>query len=398
MRGKYRGHYYSQLNHQRIALVMSRLGAAEAAALLKLHVLAGMSRQQFDLTDGSFSVSGHKMRREDVAGWLAGCTPGLSYNKALAAVDALVEVKELAVQARSGVVRLACWGREQSESPTAGAVRQEKSRMNARVKAVRESLAKVSGQVLEADDLLFRVQGAASCAPVTAGKILKVLSGAGEVVPRDGGLLVCVVPAKPNTVAPSALPAPHEVRGAIAHEDEYDMTHPDGCDMSQSLNNNHTHKRDANASHDHDGRAPGYGRGHERGEPPTGSLRSPAGSRFDEDEGGAGSAEGARGPRFQSGGARGIDIWAVPAGQLIEAAMEIFNPEDRAKNRGIMQSKISQLNRAFGPQRAGQIFRELVSAVQTDVLCRGKLQHPEREFYKRVNEAIEENRKAGCNG
>jgi hypothetical protein len=314
------------------------------------------------------------------------------------------------------------------------------------------------------DDLLFRVRGVTKMSQTKSAEVvLRELSGSGELVPKDGGLLVCVVPAKPNTAAPAALPPPHEVRGAFAHENERDISHSDECDMSQSLDHIISyHKRDSNESHDHDGRAGGYARVHEKSEPPTGARYTPAGSRFDEneEEGGGGSAAGAEHggsrasvpldrsgfskprsvdrvdcvdradpvDRFETrnsparnsptrnaeletrnstGGSRGVDIWAVPSGGVVDAALRIFDPrEDRAKVKGILQAKWSQCNRAFGPNRGGQIFRELVSAVQTDVLCRGLLQHPEREFFKRVKEAIdgngarcsEQEQTGGCRG
>jgi hypothetical protein len=82
----------------------------------------------------------------------------------------------------------------------------------------------------------------------------------------------------------------------------------------------------------------------------------------------------------------------VPTHQLPEAALQIFNPDERAKNRSILQAKLSQMNRAFGPQAASQAFRELVSAVQTDMMIRSKdeFPYPEREFYKRVKVAVDE--------
>ena len=58
-------------------------------------------------------------------------------------------------------------------------------------------------------------------------------------------------------------------------------------------------------------------------------------------------------------------------------------------NLSILKFKLSQLNRTFGPHKGAEIYRDLVSAVRTDILCRGKLKHPEREFYKRVKTAIE---------
>ena len=310
MKGRFRGHYYSQFNHQRIGLAAQGLPAVESAVFFKAMMLAGLSRQQFDFTDGSLSVTGVRMKVSDFAGWIAGVTPQVTAARAEKAIEALCGAGLLSCKGKGSFVRVSLWASDQGGAPSADAERKRKSRLNQMVDQVRGELAGINGSVLEVDDLLERVKSIARVENKTAGNILRELSAVGEIVQYEGGLKVCVVPAKPNRTAPAALPPPHESDGPIGHENEGDISHPHGCDMSQSLDHIHNHKRDAYASHDHDRRAGGYARGHEKSEPPGTSLRSAPGPRFAENEGGGGSAPGTArarrpGARWRSSGGGG---------------------------------------------------------------------------------------------
>jgi hypothetical protein len=357
------------------------LPAVESAAYLKAVLLAGLSRQQFDLTDGSLSVTGARMKATDFARWLAKATPQVSVSRAQKAVRTLCRSGLLAVT-KAGYIRVSGWAQDQCGAPTAAAERQRRSRdaRSRRLDLARGALAEFSGAAFEVDDLISMISAAAKCGRKIGGGLLKTLSECGEITPTEGGRLLVQTCVPINGDAPAALPAPREGDGPDGREGGCDMSQPDGVTCHNHYN--HNHKRDANASHDHDGRAGGYARGDAGDEPPVRPLRDRTGTRFG--GGGAGSAAGAE------GGSRGIDIWSIPDGSLPETACRIFQPNEWAKTRGILESKLLNLRRQFGPQQAGIIFREEVSGVQTDVMCPGarELRFPERELCARLNERM----------
>jgi len=389
MKGRFRGHYFQQLNHQRIGLMAQGLPAVEAAVMFKAMLLTGLSRQQFDLTDGSLSISGKKMKKAEFAGWIASVTPQVSADRAMKAIDHLAGLRLLAVSS-AGIVKVQGWSADQGDAPTAGADRMRKLREENRLSDARKAMEDLDGTVFEADDLLYRVQAVLMCKRKIAGEVLASLSSEGIVVPADGGRLCVRACVSSKPAAPSALPPPHESEGAVARESERHMMRPAGVTCDNHYHN-HNHEREVITSHDHDGRAPGYGRGHDKTEPPTGSLRSPAGSRFDENVGGGGSAEGAAYRGTSSvGGARGVDIHSVPDPDLPDAACRICRSSDFAKSKGILTSKLMALRRVFGPQKAREIFCEETAGVQTDILCPGarELREPVRELCARLNERL----------
>lgn len=391
--GRFRGHFFQQLNHQRVGLMAQGLPAVESAVFLKALLLVGLSRQQFDFTDGSLSVSGKRMTADEFAGWIAGVTPQVTAARALKALEVLCGAGLLSIKGKGHYVRIVDWAKDQGGAPTAGADRMRKMRDENRLADARGALSKFDGTVFEADDLIYQIQSALKCKRQIAGKILDALGDEGFVMPAEGGRLCLRVGVSPKPAAPSALHPPHESEGAIARESEGHMMRPAGVTCDNHYHN-HNHKRDVNTSHDHDRRAPGYERGHEKSEPPAGSLRSPAGSGFDENDGGGCSAEGAgyRADRADrsTDGKRGLDIFSVPDSDLPEAACRICRPSDFAKSKGILTSKMMGLRRVFGPQKARQIFCEETAAVQTDILCPGarELREPARELCARLNERM----------
>jgi hypothetical protein len=96
-KGRVRGHYFQQLNHQRIGLMAQGLPAVEAAVMFKAVLLTGLSRQQFDFTDGSLSITGKKMKKAEFAAWLASVTPQVSAERAMKAIYHLAGIRLLAV-------------------------------------------------------------------------------------------------------------------------------------------------------------------------------------------------------------------------------------------------------------------------------------------------------------
>ena len=368
------------------------LPAVEAAVMFKAVLLTGLSRQQFDFTDGSLSITGKKMKKAEFAAWLASVTPQVSSERAMKAIDHLAGIRLLAVSS-AGVVKVLGWAADQGDAPTAGADRMRKMREENRLADARKALEDLDGTLFEADDLLYRIQAVLLCKRKIAGAVLAALSSEGFVVPADGGRLCVRACVSPNRVAPSALPAPHESDGAIARESGSHMVRPAGVTCDNHYHN-HNHKREVITSHDHDGRAGAYTRGHDKSETPVVSLRSTPGPRLAENEGGAGSAEGGCAGRDSSspyiGGARGVDIYSVPDPDLPEAACRICRPSDFSKSKGILTSKLMALRRVFGPQKARQVFCEEVAGVQTDILCPGarELREPARELCARLNERL----------
>lgn len=382
-KGRLRGHYFQQLNHQRIGLMAQGLPAVEGAVLLKALLLTGLSRQQFDFTDGSLSVTGKRMTADEFAAWIAGVTPQVTTARALKAVEVLCGAGLLSTKGKGHYVRIVDWSKDQMGAPTAGADRMRRMRDENRVADARGALSKFDGTVFEADDLLYHIQSALKCKRQIAGKVLGALGDEGFVVPADGGRLCVRVGVSVKPAAPSALPPPHESDGAIARESEGHMMRPAGVTCDDHYHN-HYHKRDANASHDHDA---GAGTRPMKDSPSL-SLRSGPGPESVRMIGGGGSAEGA-GYRV-AGGARGMDIYSVPDSELPDAACRICRPSDFAKSKGILTSKLMALRRVFGPQKAREIFCEETAGVQTDIICPGprELREPARELCARLNERL----------
>lgn len=386
-KGRYRGHYYQQLNHQRIGMMAQGLPAVETAVCFKALLLAGQSRQQYDLADGSLSVTGAKMKSADFAQWIAGVTPQVSVPRAQKAIETLCSAGLLAVT-KAGYIKVHGWAQDQGGAPTAAAERKRRSLAARRLANARDGLAGYAGTVFEADDLISAICTATKYSRKISVGILKELSDAGDVVPAEGGRLCVQACVSSKPAAPAALLPPRESEGPDGRESGCDMSQPDGVTYHNHYN--HIHKRDSNESHDHDARADT--RAYEESpEPPLRAGSGPADSM--RMIGGGSSAAGAGVPpnrSFSSGGSRGIDVWSVADDCLPETACRIFHPEQRAKTRGILESKLLNLRRQFGPQQAGIIFREEVSGVQTDVMCPGarELRFPERELCARLNERM----------
>lgn len=389
-KGQFRGHYYSQLDHQQLGLLVANLPAVESAVILKLHVLAGLSRQQWDLCDGTFSVSGARMKKEELVAWLVSSTPQLTRQRALKALLSLEKTYKQIAVSRAGVVKLLNWAKVQSDSRTAGAAKVAGFRLNQELDGACHLLASYAGTVFEVDTLMdLLVAGLSKRGRKFVAPVLKELVKRGFVMPAEGGKLQVSLSLKSKPAAPSALHPPRESDGAIAHEDEDYMVTPDGVTCNQDQN--HSQKREVITSHDHDGRAPGYGRGHDKSEPPKTSLRSVPGPRLD--DGGGCSAEGAE--PWRGRGSVPVDIWAVSEAELPAAACRILRPAEFAKTRDILASRFRKLTaycRQYsnsGEAKASEIFRQTVQAVNSEMVSGGgKLLYPEREVYNRLGEAM----------
>lgn len=376
-KGQFKGHYYSRLDHAQYMSIVPTLPCSESAVLLKLLVLTGCSRQQFDLCDGRMSISGPPLKTEDLAQWLAQSTPDLSRKRALDALMALEKSYGIISTSRAGVVKLKNWAEIQTDAPSASAARKQKSRLNIQVREVRRSLNKMLDATMEIDEILSHIQSVSKVRRNTASNILKVLVDGGDVISKSGQFFVCGSSTLDKYTAPSALSPLSEGEG----ESECDRSHSCECDMSQSLDHIRSEER-YSVSHDYDARA--GTRAYEVNNPPRDSLRSSPGPRIDEFRGE--SAEGAE-LRWDSGGSRGIDIWRVPTDQLPTAACKIFQPIDFSKTRDILSSRFQLLCRKRGAQKANEIFRQTVQSVQSEIMSGGNLRQPEREVCARLNEA-----------
>ncbi|MFA5689597.1 MAG: hypothetical protein WC959_10700 [Kiritimatiellales bacterium] len=388
-KGRFRGHYYSQFNHQRLMPLIAGLPSEESAAVLKLHVLAGSSRQQFDLCDGRLSVMGKPMKQSEVEAWLVQQTPGLKAPRAKTVFDSLIKLK-LVFVSKAGVVKLAGWGEEQTKSPTSGAARQQVSRLNRWTNAARLSLYKENGKVLEVDDLLYRVKGAAKVGEKSAEGILKELSGTGEIKPKDGGLLVSIILTEANVCAPAARSAPCDCDGAYAREGEGDISH--SASVTCHNHKNYNHKRDAYASHDHE-RA--QARVCEYDESPGGQLRRPSGS--DSVRRGAERAAGGadRDCRYVPSGSEverfRADIFSAPATapDLVSMACHVLNPPNRKKTAGIFGKRIRLLSEYLGDADLALVqFRRIVEEVFGDWVSNDRVRKPEMIVTAKMNEAM----------
>jgi hypothetical protein len=385
---QFRGYHFQQLNHQRLSLSMAGMGAIESGVLLRLHVLFGLTRQQFGLNDGRLSLDGKPMKVDELARWLSCNTPQLSAARARKALETLCkEHKQIGISA-AGVVKLGLLAGEQKDAPSADASRKRRSRAARQVERAVLSLYKVRGQVLEADVVLYRVQAAANVGPAVAERVMKQLIADGVLVPADGGLLV----SGSETTAPSALPPPPVSDGPAGVSDEVTCAHPDGCDMSQSLDHIRSYERDANASHDHDARA---ARGCEV--PPEPAVAAPGpGHRdgfADEKRGG----EAAPKARFGLPAASGIDaIYACHWRHLAPTAVRLLGSSSPEKSRSILESKLRMLCEHSGPECARDEFRQLVHAIHTEMSCPGggRLREPCMELTARLNETMGRSRRS----
>lgn len=408
---RFRGYHFQQLNHQRLSLSALSVPAVEAGVLLKLAILFGLSRQQFGLNDGSLSVSGKPMKAGELAEWLAARTPNLGAARAEKALAFLSSIGEVEIS-RAGVVKMALLASEQKDAPTEPAARKRRSRAVARMDKAMGSLAKVDGQVLEVDEVLFRVQGVLRCGREVADGVLKDLAGEGVVVPADGGLQIRVPATWGKPAAPSALPPPPVSEGPGGREGEVTCAHPAGvtCHNHNIISD---HKRDSYESHDHDAGAPTR----PMKESPNSSLRSDSGpglrDGFADEEGGGGSAEGARAasvPLDRSGSAgaggvpldrsgfhgserraSGVDaIYSCHHRNLAVTAVRVLGSSTPAKSESILGSKLRSLCDRCGPECGQQTFREMVHAIHTEMSCPGgqRLREPCLELTARINDEL----------
>ena len=381
-KGQFKGHYYSQLDHARLMSVVSTMPATDAGVLVKLLLLAGQSRQQFDLIDGRLSIYGAPMKREELVQWLVQTTPGLAPEQANQALHALeTNYKEILVS-RAGIIRLKHWARVQSDSRSAGAKKTALCRIRQDVTAATDYLTAFAGTEFEVDTLMDMLatklskRGRKFVAP-----ILEELTQTKIVEPVAGGLLRIAVSLSSKPVAPSALSPLGESAGPGGHEFEGHMITSDEVTCNHDQSQIRSEKRYF-VSHDHDARA--GTRANEVRNPPRDSLRASPGPRIGDSRGE--SAEGAA-LSWDSGGSRGIDIWAVSADQLPTAACKIFQPTDLKKTSDIFTHRLQLLSRKRGPKEAREIFCQTVQAVQSEVMSGGNLRTPEREVCARLNEA-----------
>ncbi len=360
---KFNGYYYQQLNHNRMNLMTQPLSATELGGLFKIILLVGMSRQQFDFADGSMSANGARMKTTDLIEWLTGNIPRLSAKQAGRIVNASLDHKLLEVTA-AGYIRLKDWRSDQKAPPTAGASRKREYDNRQRMRTVRELLRKYDGKKVDRKSLRALFKEEAGYSQKISDGLRRALLEEGVLVAAGQGIWKVFAAAVVSNSAPSARPAPREGEGSDEHDIERYLKHLDGVTSNDNSDHNHTETK---VSHDHETDRPSSRSG---GSEPTDPLSV---------DGGAGRAEGGS-----------PDIYAVTDDELAETVCVIFQPREWAKTRDILKSKLSALRKKIGPRKAGEVFREIVSAVQTDLRSTGakRLREPEKEITARINDRL----------
>ena len=204
---KYCGHYYQQLNHNKMNLMSQMLSAEELGILLKIIVLVGMTRQQFDIEDGSMSSNGKKMKGAELITWLEKVTPQLSPEQAKRIVDTLIGYGLLKAT-KAGYIRLCNWAADQKASPTAGGGRKHESDVRKRLLRVREMLQQHDGASFDRDGLLTLFKKEESFGPKVSDELINELFEEGFLIGVKRGQFKVCAGVSVNKTAPAAPPPP----------------------------------------------------------------------------------------------------------------------------------------------------------------------------------------------
>jgi len=327
---------------------------ADAGVWLRMRLIAGVTRQMENTTDGTLSIGMvKKAKTKDVEAW-ARTLPGMQ-RKATGLCKRL-KAAGLITIGRTGIIKIARWQEEQESANTPAAARKRRSRLQMDMDAFLDAISDQQGEYVNEDELIRSACVRLSKRQDSVSRICEACISAGNIRRVDGTELFiqnCESSITASPSGPCSPPSTSEFRHSVSGGD---MSHPDGvtCHIES--------------------------KGKERG------TNVP--SNFDQSP--SAPSGGEQGPEGRK--AAGLTRQDIHTGSPLDVCAQLVGERGDWAANGFGK-KLRELRAMHGETRGTRIFRDCMESLHNDMQEGARITKPAAVLHGKLNKWLNSNQR-----